>query len=287
MYTSSEVEDWGIRAAAAFPLVLKGLILGVFYVAYDVRDVFSDAELRSIQLLVDQATVAIQNARLYRNLQESEANLQEMAQKMMTIQEAERHLVGLDLHDGLTQMLLSINMHINALDAQPLVLNSVAEKELALIRAGIRDAIEEVQQVISELRPTELSEMGLVNDLNQYLGKSRVKHGWRVEFKASPSQIELPPMVETAVFRIIQEALNNASRHGHAQKVRVSLQVEDDLLHLSIKDWGRGFDPADLTKEADHIGLLGMRERALLLNGTCEVISALGEGTEVLAHLPI
>jgi signal transduction histidine kinase len=287
MYSSPEIEDWGILAAATFPLMVEGTILGVFYIAYSDRDLFSDAELRSIQLLVDQATVAIQNARLYKGLLESEANLQEMAQKMMTVQEAERHLVGLDLHDGLTQMLMSINMHLNTLAAQPLNLNPLAAKELGLVRARIRDAIEEVRQVVSELRPIELSEMGLVDGLQQYLLESRKRRGWQAEFKASPGKIELTPLAETAVFRIVQEALNNAYRHGKTNRIRVTLLVEEGFLLLSIKDWGRGFSPEDLTKDTEKFGLLGMRERALLLKGTCEVRSAPGEGTEVLVQIPV
>jgi len=287
LYSSPEIESWGILAGAAFPLMEKGNILGVFYISYNDREFFSDDDLRVIQLLVDQATVALQNARLYRDLRESETRLQEMAQKMMTVQEAERHLVGLDLHDGLTQLLLSMNMHLNTLASLPLKLDNLGKKEFSMVRFLLQDAIEEVRQVVSELRPSELNDGGLVESIRQYLLDSRETRKWQAEFKASPGKIKLASMVEIATFRIIQEALNNAFKHGKAKKVRVSLGVEDTVLVLSVKDWGCGFSANELKKESEKLGLIGMQERATLLKGTCKVISAPGEGTEVLVRIPI
>ena len=231
--------------------------------------------------------MALQNARLYQGLRESESRLQKMAQKMMTVQEAERHLVGLDLHDGLTQLLLSTNMHLNTLASLPLRLDDLEKKEFSMVRSLLQDAIEEVRQVVSELRPSELNEGGLVESIRQYLLDSRESRKWQAEFKASLGDIELASMVEIATFRIIQEALNNAFMHGNAKKVRVSLSMEDNLLLISVKDWGCGFSANELKKEAKHLGLTGMQERATLLNGTCKVISAPGEGTEILVRIPI
>jgi len=287
LYSSPEIESWGIRAGAAFPLMEKESILGVFYISYNDRDFFSDDDLRIIQLLVDQATVALQNARLYQDLRESESRLQKMAQKMMTVQEAERHLVGLDLHDGLTQLLLSTNMHLNTLASLPLKLDDLEKKEFSMVRSLIQDSIEEVRQVVSELRPSELNEGGLVESIRQYLLDSRETRKWQAEFKVSPGIIELTSMIEIATFRIMQEALNNAYMHGKAKKVRVSLSMEDTILVLSVKDWGCGFSATDLKKESKQLGLTGMKERATLLKGTCRVNSAPGEGTEVLVRIPI
>lgn len=287
LYSSPEIESWGIRAGAAFPLMEKESILGVFYISYNDHDFFSDDDLRIIQLLVDQATVALQNARLYQDLSESESRLQEMVKKMMTVQEAERHLVGLDLHDGLTQLLLSTNMHLNTLASLPLKLDDLGKKEFSMARALIQDAIEEVRQVVSELRPSELNDGGLVESIRQYLLDFRETRKWQVEFITSPGKIELDPMVETAIFRIIQEALNNAYKHGKAKRVRVSLEVEDASLVLMVKDWGCGFSTNELKKESEQLGLIGMRERATLLKGTCKIISAPGEGTEVLVRIPL
>jgi len=286
LYSSPEIESWGIRAGAAFPLMEKESILGVFYISYKDRDFFSDDDLRIIQLLVDQATVALQNARLYQDLRESESRLQELAQKIMSVQEAERHLVGLDLHDGLTQLLLSTNMHLNTLASLPLKLDDHGKKEFSMARSLLQDAIEEVRQVVSELRPSELNDGGFVESIRQYLLDSRKTRKWQAEFKASPGNIELASMVEIATFRILQEALNNAYMHGKAKKVRVSLSVDDTVLVLSVKDWGCGFSADELKKDSEQLGLTGMQERATLLKGTCKVISSPGEGTEVLVRIP-
>jgi len=156
-----------------------------------------------------------------------------------------------------------------------------------MVRSLIQDSIEEVRQVVSELRPSELNEGGLVESIRQYLLDSRETRKWKAEFKVSPGNIELDSMVEIAIFRIMQEALNNAYKHGKAKKVRVSLTVEDAVLVLSVIDWGCGFTANELKKESKQMGLTGMQERATLLEGTCTVISAPGEGTEVLVRIPI
>lgn len=287
LYSSPEIESWGIRAVASFPLMEKEIILGVFYISYNDREFFSADDLRIIQLLVDQATVALQNARLYQDLRESESHLQEMAQKMMTVQEAERHLVGLDLHDGLTQLLLSTNMHLNTLASLPIKLDDLGRKEFSMARSLIQEAIKEVRQVVSELRPSELNDGGLVESIRQYLLDSRDTRKWQADFIASPGKIELDPMAETAIFRIIQEALNNAYKHGKANRVRVSLEVEDATLILSVIDWGCGFPSNDMKKESEQLGLIGIQERATLLKGKCKITSTPGEGTEVWVQIPL
>ena len=179
---------------------LSGKILGVFYISYDDRNNFSEDELRIIRLLVDQATVALQNAQLYQDLLEKETHLQTLAQKLVNVQEEERRLVGLDLHDGLTQLLLSVNMHLNTLASLKPDLDSQATAELSLGRTRLRQAIQEAQQVVSELRPAGIEELGLVDGLQQYLLKTRETRKWEIEYKAAPGEINLSPVYENAFF---------------------------------------------------------------------------------------
>lgn len=97
----------------------------------------------------------------------------------------------------------------------------------------------------------------------------------------------IAPAVETAIFRIAQEALSNVSKHAQTQRVRVELICDDQRLLLSVQDWGRGFESADLDGELSHLGLVSMRERAGMLDGVCRIHSKLGEGTLVEVEIPL
>ena len=286
VYTSQEIEQWGIKAVAAFPLKIDEKATGVFYLSYDDRTHFSDEELWIIELLSDQANIALKNARLYSNLSEKEMHLQNLAQKLVNVQEAERRLIGLDLHDGLMQLLLSTNMHLDTLTSILPPMNEQAQQELALTHKRLKDAIEEVRQVVSDLRPAELEDESLVEGLREYLIRTREMRHWQIEFKADPAKMDMHPDVEIALFRIAQEALNNAYRHGKAKKVSVHLHQRGDAVVLEVQDWGRGFNLSALADEQDHLGVAGMRERAALLGGTMEIKSKPGEGTRIVVRIP-
>ncbi|MEM7134213.1 MAG: HAMP domain-containing protein [Chloroflexota bacterium] len=217
-----------------------------------------------------------------------EKRLRELVQKLALVQEEERRLVGLDLHDGLAQMLLSANMHLNAFTTK--FREGRAEPdEFALERGRIRlqEAIDEVRWVVSELRPTDLEDYGLVDGIRHYVQKVAEVRQWHVEFEADLVQHQLTPAAETAIFRIVQEALSNARKFAETKRIRVSLFTDPDDIHLNIKDWGQGFEVALPTDEAKHLGLVGMQERAKLIGGEFSIESKLREGTNIAVRIPL
>jgi len=246
---------------------------------------FGEDDLRILNLLADQAAIALENARLYKSLADRESRLHTLAQKLAHVQEGERRLVGLDLHDGLTQLLLSANMHLNTLSALSNGLEDQARAELALARARLHEAIEEARRVVSELRPAALEEFGLIGGLRQYVTEMAQTENWKVEFNAEPAQMKLDPAIEAAIFRITQEALTNARKHASTSQIHVSLQATETNLTLTVQDWGRGFDPITISEE--RLGFVGMRERAALLGGECQIESQPGQGTRVWIRVPI
>lgn len=291
LYSGSEAQTWGIRAAAAYPVMLGGEALGVFNIALDDRDEFREDELRILELLADQAAVALGNARLYQNIADKEARLNRLLQKLAIVQEEERRLVGLDLHDGLTQILLSANMHLNVLSARDGILDSALDEEdaseLVMVRRRLQEAIDEVRRVVSELRPTEIEDFGLVDGLRHYVTGVGQDAGWTVEFTADLDGRRLTSAVETAIFRIVQEALTNARKYAEASQVQVSLTVRGDRLRIFIQDDGRGFVPERLGAMGTRLGLVGMEERAQLLGGSLHIHSIPGEGVTVHADIPL
>lgn len=275
-----------LRASAIIPLLLADNILGVFCIILNDRSTFQSEELRTLDLLSDQAAVALENARLYQNLTDDEMRLQNLLAKLAIVQEEERRLVGLDLHDGLTQTLLSANMHLSTLSAIATDLDNQSQNELDLCQTRLQDAIAELRWVVAELRPVELEDFGLVDGLRQYIAKIAQHTGWKVAYSANLSGHSFDPAMETAIFRIVQEALSNTRKHAGTDRIHVMLQVVDDTLKVEVQDWGTGFDLIHLD-EGDTLGLLGMRERAELFGGKLLVESAIGGGTCIKLSLPL
>jgi signal transduction histidine kinase len=203
--------------------------------------------------------------------------------------EEERRRLARDLHDGpaqtLAAALFGVDLAVSALDRAP----ATARDELLAARAMVRDALDDVRALMAGLRPRLLEEHGLVAALN---GLAAMPPLWGTEVSIETESIgggeRLPADVELALFRIAQEAVSNARRHGVASRVRVSLAVRPGVAELLVVDDGRGFlwEP-EFSWSSRGEGLPGMRERAELLGGALRVESAPGAGTRIAATLPV
>jgi signal transduction histidine kinase len=220
---------------------------------------------------------------------------------MIQAQEEEQRRVAYDIHDGLAQMMVSAHQHLQTFGMLHRRKDERADEALARGLFMMQKSIEEVRKVIAGLRPAELDDLGLVPALQLHLQSLRDDQGWQIEMLEEVGAERLPATVEVTAYRIVQEALNNARRHGEAKRARVELVRDGALLNVLVQDWGRGFDVTALdgrgTGQANgelghhvtgrHVGVHGMRERANLLNGTFSIESAPGEGTTVRVTLPI
>ena len=275
------------RPTAAFPLRL-GEVLGVLSVSSTTQQAFMPEDIRILGLLADQAAVALGNARLYRNLAAREEHVRSLMEKMARIQDEERRLIGLDLHDGLTQLVISANMHLNALSSMlATMVDARTQQELEESRTLIRRAIEEARRVIAELRPTAIDDFGLAEGLRRYVMEVSESNDWRCDIHVDPDAVAMSLPAQTAIFRICQEALSNARKYSRTRKLKVELKLNHSDLILQVRDWGVGFDPAALSEESDSLGLTSMQERARMLGGTCEITSRPGQGTVVLVRAPL
>jgi two-component system sensor histidine kinase DegS len=203
--------------------------------------------------------------------------------------EDERRRLARDLHDGpaqtLAAALFGVDLAVGALDRAP----ATAREELLAARAMVRDALDDVRALMAGLRPRLLEERGLVAALNALAAMPPL---WGTEVSVEAQGIEaeerLPADVELALFRIAQEAVSNARRHGAASRVLVSLAVSGSAAELLVVDDGRGFLWASgFLWSGRGEGLPGMRERAELLGGTLQVESAPGAGTRIKVRLPV
>ncbi len=244
--------------------------------------------------LATQAAIALENAKLYQAVREKEASLQQLVERMIRAQEEDRRRVAYDIHDGLAQLMVSAHQHLQTFGIYHASHDPRAEPSLAKGLFMLQKSIEEVRKVIAGLRPSELDDFGLVAALQLTVQNLRDEFNWRVELHDGLDGARLPASVEVTAYRIIQEALTNARRHGQATRARISVVRRGSEVELQVRDWGSGFDTGILgardapgTEAGHHVGVHGMRERAHLLGGTFAVESAPGRGTTVSVTIPV
>jgi len=226
---------------------------------------------------------------MMRKLALREDRLRALIGRMAQIQDEERRLIGLDLHDGLTQLIISANMHLNALNAQiGSKLNAQSLQSLDVSRTLVKQSIDEARRVISELRPTMIDDLGLEQGLRQYVTELCEEQNWKADIVIDLQGLEIEASVQAAIFRIVQEALSNIRKHAQTPRVRLELSAGDQNLRLCVQDWGQGFDASLIRKdESEHLGLVSMQERAEMINGMCKIESELGQGTRVEVEIPL
>ncbi|MEK6592442.1 MAG: PAS domain-containing protein [Pseudomonadota bacterium] len=215
-------------------------------------------------------------------LQSANRRLQALSGRVLEIQEGERRHVARELHDEIGQALTAVKINLQSL---------LRQKEVKPLLASVDDciaivdgALGQVRSMSLDLRPSQLDDLGLVAALRWYLDRQARMAGVTVGFTADPLPRRLDAAVETACFRIAQEAVTNALRHSRAQRVWVELRQHGDELGLEIRDNGTGFDVVAARGGAvsgRSLGLLGMEERAGLAGGRLEIVSAANKGTEI------
>lgn len=225
-------------------------------------------------------------ARANEQLREREAMRADLLRKVITAQEDERKRLARELHDETSQSLAALAMGI---DAAAEAIRSGAQPRLDEVKAIATRTLEDVHRLIFDLRPSVLDDLGLISAIEWYGERALRRKGVSVRCECEEGMDRIPPEMETALFRIVQEAMSNVARHAEASAVLVELGKEGRELRVSIEDDGRGFDPAAPTTDETrkHWGLLGIRERAEILGGTAKIESAVGKGTRVEVRIPL
>ncbi len=208
----------------------------------------------------------------------------QLLKKLMSAQEDERRRIARDLHDEIGQALTSVLIGLRTVaDAATLPVARQGAEDLRRVAIA---ALEEVRRLARGLRPSVLDDLGMAAALERYVADYAQAHAIDVEVDASDlADWRFPEEVETALYRIAQEALTNTAKHAAAQHVRIVLQRTPEGVQLIVSDDGQGFTRRDLNSDGQ-LGLSGMQERAALLNGSVTVESEPGEGTRVTVRIP-
>jgi two-component system sensor histidine kinase UhpB len=237
----------------------------------------------------DVARITAENARLLERLAQGEKRFRIISQGILRIQEAERGRISRELHDGVGQSLTALKMQLEVLERSLGPADAALRSRLADL-TGIADrSLQDVRQLSRLLRPQMLDELGLVPTLRWLARTVQESTGLAVDLSIEGMEERAAPDVETVVYRVVQEALTNVAKHAQAASAQVRLRRSSDRLLLSVRDEGRGFDPAAAlgAEETRGSGLRGMRDRVDLFGGRFELRSAVSGGTAVEIELPL
>jgi PAS domain S-box-containing protein len=216
-------------------------------------------------------------------LRQQRAELQMLAARMMTAQEDERRHIARNLHDDLSQTLAFLAIDTGKLAAQSP--ESVARQLRSLQRRAV-EAAETVRQISHELHPSILDDLGLTAALEQYCEEFQERSGIATHFASQSVPEYLPKDVSSCIYRVAQESLRNVSKHSKTETVFVRLEMVDSAVRLTVKDLGIGL-AKNAPESRTSIGIVGMKERARLVNGNLSLQSKFGEGTEVSLEVPV
>lgn len=213
---------------------------------------------------------------------------QQLGVRVIKAQEEERRRLARDIHDGPAQALASVVLRAEICEK---LLDSDADQvrqELRNLKDLVRSSLQDIRKIIYDLRPMMLDDLGLAPTLRRFIADFNKYCRTTTDFSVIGYEKRLPMHIEVGVFRIIQEALNNVNQHAGARNALIRIEFETAAIGLMIKDDGCGFDVCEtLRREGDHFGLLSMRERAELLQGTWQLSTAPGQGTRILVRVPI
>jgi two-component system sensor histidine kinase UhpB len=208
---------------------------------------------------------------------------------IINAQEEERKRVARELHDETSQVLTSLLISLAILEES--ITSQQARDRIAETRQLAHQTLRAIRNLSLDLRPSALDDLGLLPALRWYIKEYQQKCSCDVDFHASGFKERLPAELETVLYRIVQEALTNVARHAHAHKVTVHLEEDQYQIHAIISDDGHGFDVEKIQKmpgagQEHGWGLVGMHERASLLDGNLLITSQLGQGTSIHVSIP-
>ena len=255
------------------PILSAGEVVGAFYLTDKIgAGEFADQDQELIELFAAHAAVAIATARVH-----------ERSRELSVVEE--RNRLARDLHDAVSQTLFSLTLTAEAaselLDRDP----EAARAQLAEVRRLAAEAREEMRSLVFQLRPADLEADGLVATLRKHVEVLGRVHAADVELEVR-GEGEPNAAVQRELYRIAQEALQNALKHSGAGRIGVEIDLEPARTRLVVTDDGSGFDPADPRVRSQHLGVTVMGERARAVGGRLDLRSAPGEGTTVTAEVP-
>ena len=275
----------GIRAYLLLPIISRDQLIGLFKLGHEQPAAFQREHVEIAREIAARVAVALQDARLYEQVLAGQERMRALSGQLMKAQEDERRRISRELHDEIGQALTVTKTSLEALKQTAHDLASATEHTMTTVQ----NTVQQVRNMSFDLRPPMLDDLGLAAALRSYLDRQAQVAGFSIEFEVDRTVQGVLPEIETACFRVAQEAMSNIVRHARPQRVRVELRHGETGLQLLVHDDGTGFDVTMARQRAirgESLGLLGMEERVALLGGQIDIKSAPNHGTEVRACFP-
>jgi len=273
---------------ATIPLLSQSEVpVGILNLLLPAGRVLSERDLDVLEALGHDVAVAIQRARLFEEVRDKEAMTRDLMQRLLAAQEEERRRIAQDLHDHAGQTMTALIIQLAYLIGHIDTMNKATiASELERFRTVAEQSLDELHKLVYDLRPMILDDQGLTAAVRSYVDTHLKPTGIDIGLKIVGPEGRLPRDVETAAYRIVQEAATNTLRYAEAKHLEIRVDRREDWLIVMIRDDGKGFVPED-TEPKKSLGLHGMRERAELVGGNLQVLSVPGAGTTILARLPL
>ena len=264
------------------PLLSNGRVIGAFWIEGSDPAKHSTERMQLLETLGNCLSLALDAWVWRRDEEQRDSVLRETLES----HEREKQRIALDVHDGAVQTLASAFHHLQAAAYGRRRDEEGHRNALAKASSLLRETMQELRGLMEALRPATLDRFGLTASIESEVEDLR-EGGWDAQLEAVPLQLSKDR--ETALYRIIHEALTNIRKHAGACQVRLALRKEGLWLHVEVQDWGSGFDPDTLRQQGKRhgFGLLSMRKRAELVGGRFEVESGVGQGTRISLQVPL
>lgn len=267
------------------PLIGQNKVIGCLTLSNQQANAYEQVEAYLAQAFANQAAVAIQNAQLFQQVRTGHNQLQSLSRRLVEVQETERRHIARELHDEAGQALTSLMVGLRLLEGEKDDPEAIVTRSTEL-RQVTNDVSENLHRLAINLRPASLDYLGLVPALRQYLEGFSRQHNIATQFEpVGFDDQRLPSSVETNLYRIVQETLTNVARHAQATRVDILLERRKSEVITIVEDNGIGFDPEE-AKQRGRLGILGIRERTEMLDGTLTVESSIGTGTTIYVEVP-
>ena len=278
----------GLSVLEVFPLLAGEETLGLLAIAREYEKPYSDDEISFIGNLISLIALAIQNARLFEKLNESQHQLRGLSQQLVQVQEDQFSHLAEELHDRVGQDMTAININLNIL--RTILPDNVSKDVVARIvdtEKLVTESVKRMRSTMTELRPPMLDKYGLTATLfwycEQYQRRTKVQVNVNDRYMKNP---RFPSEVEIALFRVAQEALNNVAKHADASQIDIELFEDNGDIMMAITDNGVGFEAKKQNlRNPQHWGVPLMQERMRAINGEFLLRSVLGQGTQIVVRV--
>lgn len=281
----------GVCSILTAPLVITEKTIGAITIASNESNMFSSEHAEIALEVANSVAVALNNARLRYTITKHGQDLRKLSARLIRAQEDERKRISYELHDEMGQVLTAITFNLSAIE-NDIARNSsiLAEEKIEDTQVMVESLMAQVRSLALELRPTMLQDLGLVPTIRWHANALTKRRGITIQFETYNVDGRFSEDIETALYRIIQEALTNISRHSEASHVHLNLLCQDSSICATIEDNGIGFEVDQILSSASEgkgVGLVAIRERVAVFNGRFDIHSAPGLGTRLSVQLPI